>query len=643
MADMAESMFRSMEILMNKYSENLEYDKTVKATVVEAKKNDIEYICQYENIKITAYGEANKYKSGDVVYVTVPRDDWNNQLHIVNKEFNSTDSQTMYEPFKNIVNEEEFFNSKSQSYTVIANYKTTDLRDLKETKTAVFKGKSLTELFSGLYHYDVVGVRFKVNPRGLVKYNIVRSQNDSLNCTYGIRLKIYDEQSAGNISMKKILEYTSDDMFGNLYGFNDDMYQEVVFDISGLEVNSMTKMQMEFFEKGDFAASKSTEGITLFTYQQATKDGYIDLKETRVTFGIDSTKHSTNEIVIRYHSDDHLYYWAWPVEKNKKSIDYVVYNKDKHLDSSQIKLYYAINDSNEWSEITSAWYNGNDIVPPLEQLRQDKIRFKYRAKLINEGSYEDGETDSIYTWIESDEVSCQRYRLSESNLEDDQDVALTLRYQYSQNLNLTREWPESFTDVNKRVPTYETDKIHYVGFDNRLRTRTEAYSPHYIHAIWEPTEPMFRDITYLAGATITWRIPCPINTYEQKKIEYEKEGKTVSDVDRMTYLSNFFEQNLKTVIMPATEGREYCWGDSVTYEIDEDNNFCYLNLTHTFSSNFTYNPGLHKRYLTYAGLPETADPIMKDYFYLSWRFRVKEFYYKSMKYNTIKCVIKKGE
>lgn len=218
-----------------------------------------------------------------------------------------------------------------------------------------------------------------------------------------------------------------------------------------------------------------------------------------------------------------------------------------------------------------------------------------------------------------------------------------MQYQYSQNLNLTKVWPESFTETNKRVPLYETDKIYYVGYDNRLRTRAEAYSPHYIHAIWDPTEPMFKDTSYLAGATITWKIPCPVNSYEQKKIEYEKEGKTVSDSDRITYLSNFFEQNLKTVIMPATEGREYCWGDSVTYELDEDNNFCYLNLTHTFSSDFVYSPRLHKRYLTYAGLPETADPIMKDYFYLSWRFRIKEFYYNSMKYNTIKCVIKKGE
>lgn len=355
MADMAESMFRSMEILMDKYSENLEYDKTVKATIIEAKKNDIEYICQYENIKITAYGEANKYKSGDIVYVTVPKGDWKNQLHIVNKEFNSSNTQSMYDPFKNIVNEEEFFNSENQPYTVTANCKTTDLRDLKETKTAVFKDKSLTELFSGPYHYDVVGVRFKVNPKGLVKYNIVRSQNDSLNCTYGIRLKIYDEQSAGNISMKKILKYTSDDMFGNLYGFDDYMYQEVVFDISDLEVNSMTKMQMEFFEKGDFAASNSTEGITLFTYPQAEKDGIIELTEIRVTFGIDSTKHGTNEIVIRFHSDDHLYYWAWPIDKNKKSIDYVVYNKDKHLDSSQINLCYAINDSKEWSKVPEEW------------------------------------------------------------------------------------------------------------------------------------------------------------------------------------------------------------------------------------------------------------------------------------------------
>ena len=78
--NLANELFKAMDILMSKQLGNLEYDKTLICTIQnadEAKKG----IYQVTDgiTQFTAFSENTNYKAGNKVYVTVPKGDMANQ------------------------------------------------------------------------------------------------------------------------------------------------------------------------------------------------------------------------------------------------------------------------------------------------------------------------------------------------------------------------------------------------------------------------------------------------------------------------------------------------------------------------------------------------------------------------------------
>lgn len=641
MADIIDNVLEAINIMVNNKIKDLSYDKTIRAKIIEIEKD--KYICEYGEAVFDAYSTIGEYEVGDEVYVSIPMGDWGAQKNILNKARGTNIVSNVESPFEYIQKEQYFFNSGDSTYQVIANFNDEAKDDIEPSVTNVKLGKKSESISLYEYYlnspviYDTIGLSFNINPKGLSKYNVSKSAAERLNCTYGIRVAIYEDKA----EEAKIFEYTTEDMFGNLYGFDDDIYHEVAFDISKVNIGPNTKISLSLFENGDFGEMNSFNGVEPLRYR-GTKDGIIVLKDVRMFLGVNVKNYPSNYINIKLLSQDHSYFFGWSKDKslqykNEKLFKYCIYNKTKEVNADDIKLYYSYNDTGVWKacEEESEWGyipSGDSVkvTPSREGLLQDRIKFKFRVPSNYAVTAED---ESIKKWIESDEVECVRYLLNDSYIEQEQSTCLKLQYQYTDGYDLVNyanpsEASASHNPTGQRTsfePINEDDSIKYVGFDNILRSRVEAYSPHFIHALWEPEESILKEPTYLAGATITWKVPCPA-----------PRGETETD-------ESWFERNSKSVIMPAAIGLEISEDDDVKYYIDEVGHE-WLELKYTFSKDFEYTTNMSLRTLNTNRLPQDYwNTIRKDMSHLTWKFRVKEQYLSSMKNNIIYCTITQSQ
>lgn len=105
MADYAETLFQAVDILLNKKIEQIKFDQTIKATVIDTSKADIgEYLVSTGEAKFTAYSTETKYRENETVMVTIPQGDYNNQKIIIGKYVdNSNTPKAVITPFDSII------------------------------------------------------------------------------------------------------------------------------------------------------------------------------------------------------------------------------------------------------------------------------------------------------------------------------------------------------------------------------------------------------------------------------------------------------------------------------------------------------------------------------------------------------------
>ena len=105
MADYAETLFQAVDILLNKKIEQIKFDQTIKATVIDTSKADIgEYLVSTGEAKFIAYSTETKYRENETVMVTIPQGDYNNQKIIISEYVdNSNTPITVQTPFDSII------------------------------------------------------------------------------------------------------------------------------------------------------------------------------------------------------------------------------------------------------------------------------------------------------------------------------------------------------------------------------------------------------------------------------------------------------------------------------------------------------------------------------------------------------------
>lgn len=623
--DISDNLLGAVDLLLQKAITELNFDKTIQAEITE--RLDDGYKCASDNIVFTAYPTNTdiRYSVGDKVQILIPQGNMKDRLTIVSKIENIKDTDK-YNPFRHFVNQQLIFSEKN-SKSLKANEKT---QPYNSTFVNIFENRSISEYFNNHVLYDTIGIKFAINTSILGQYHDVL-KNSEYKSTYGIRIKIGNNHE---------YIYDTSQMFGNLYNGDGDIYHEVLFDIDNIQDSNIT---LQFFQNGDFI--EKTEDGTLSWFLGG-ENSIIAIKDIQVFLGNDASKHpESNAFIAKLMSADNLYYYSWNNNENSKEILYTILNQTREIPANYktlVKLQYKISSDKEWKEWE--YYNDDVIIPPQKLLREDKITFRYALELLT--------GEMIY----SNEIECEKWRIIDPRIAAEYKTAIRLEYMYTQGIDLTKPFSLNQKTASTSIGTYQdtTDTgIQYVGFENILKNQVEAFSPHYINMFWEPQDELLKG-DFLAGATISWKVPCPYSFEPERFDIKDADGNITSDTVNFNRLRDIFNQQLLTVLMPIKYNREfYIDRDNNAYApynslefVKDESGLYYAIISHTFGNNFVQNSTSHAlqtRSLNYSPLHDglETDRDIIDRQYLSQHFLVKEQYLKTMKNNKITCQIQK--
>lgn len=261
--NIAEALFKSIDLIAEKNLQNLTFDKTVRCTIVDAyEANNGLYIVTDGSTKFEAYTTDTSLKENEEVYVTIPQGDYNSQKLIVSKAV-AKDKQaiTWIPPGDAYIPIETLFTNGNEKETgLLANGLIQNILIGNTLENTQAIQEASEEFFQKLLSLDKTDAYYQEKYNAIVeefnlKVEIIKNSpkkiaNQSgfkklcisadfrtwlqskdfltIDGTYG--LKIYIKLYGSD--MLKVIYFTSDEMWGNPFKYEDFFTQEKVFDIS---------------------------------------------------------------------------------------------------------------------------------------------------------------------------------------------------------------------------------------------------------------------------------------------------------------------------------------------------------------------------------------------------------------------------
>ena len=239
MIDYAENLCEAMKIIFEKQIKQLSFDITIDATVVDATnaKNGI-YVVSHDGATFTAYSTDTSFKEKDVVMVTVPQGNYDNQKMIIGKQVDKDKGEkpiTYQSPFSQITNlSGNLIYGNIEEKGLLAN---DGIGKSENEQTAaqiilIKELKSSDNTLSEEYQsngYTRIGLRADFST-WLNEFNVV-SGNYGLILTLKFKNPdITDPEE--NSTITAIYTFDSSEFFGDIYNFETYYNQEAIFDIS---------------------------------------------------------------------------------------------------------------------------------------------------------------------------------------------------------------------------------------------------------------------------------------------------------------------------------------------------------------------------------------------------------------------------
>ena len=245
--ELQEKLLQAMDILNAKALDSVSYDKTILCTIENDKnKKDGKYEVSDGSIIFTAYSTDERYRNGDVVYVTIPQGNYENQKMIVGKK-----TSEIEKPFNFVTPFDSFFSmtgnlaATASSAGLVANDIVDKTKPMEECITyTTLLNKAITD--QDLINYTRLGI--KADFKSWIK-NAVRGN-------YGLEIILTTEKQ-GTVG-KDVAEGTytyfldSSSMYGNPYSFETFYNQEMVLDISDKDIGKVTNIKVNFYQAANF-------------------------------------------------------------------------------------------------------------------------------------------------------------------------------------------------------------------------------------------------------------------------------------------------------------------------------------------------------------------------------------------------------
>ena len=276
MIDYAENLCEAMKIILEKQIKQLSFDITIDATVVDATnaKNGM-YIVSHDGATFTAYSTDSSFKEKDVVMVTIPQGNYNNQKMIIGKQVDKNKEEkpiTYQSPFSQIINLsgnlvygnigeksllangglENPSEQESAQRILIKEFISDNTANLNDNQSILLEEYQTNG-------YTRLGLRADFST-WLNEFNVV-SGNYGLILT--LTFKNPDVVDSNNNNIQAIYTFDSNEFFGDIYNFETYYNQEAVFDISDYSDYFLQGIKLEAYQLDNF---KTSDG-TLLSYE----------------------------------------------------------------------------------------------------------------------------------------------------------------------------------------------------------------------------------------------------------------------------------------------------------------------------------------------------------------------------------------
>ena len=313
MSDFIESIFQSVDILIDKKLENLSYDTTIICTITDnTDKKDGKYRVTDGSVSFIAYSELTNYRIGDQVRVNIPQGDMTQQKFIIGKySTNENMSPIAYvSPTESVINVSGNLTANLGEFSIAANG---DIKN-KIIWNQTFSPENFRDLQSnGIYNILILKADFKT----------LMNEYKYISGTYGLRIDLLIRPAIdSNIRIKQTVELSNKDMFGNSYNYSIYTPQAKTFTISTAGI--IEGAEISLFQNGDFKNDKNI-------YVKPPL-GYDNIFIKNIEFGFGSNLKDIEDNSVKIYCQNSLKYNHDPHDNstNLKKIGLVWYNKDEN-------------------------------------------------------------------------------------------------------------------------------------------------------------------------------------------------------------------------------------------------------------------------------------------------------------------------
>ena len=311
MAINTENIFRAVEVITEKYINELQFDKTSVCKIVDNSKRDKGvYIVSDGSSEFEAYSENLSYSNNTQVDVMIPNGDYNQQKKIIGKHIVMDGESYIYTPpleyyvdiTNNLIPDE---GREIEEFSLLANGSVKEKLIYASTKKLNFVG------------YNRLGI--KADFMSWLKTLKVSSGH------YGLKIVINTEQTTtadGELLSNSYKFYLdSKDMYGNPYSFENYYTQEKLLSMASV-TGTITGFEVYFYQDKDFI----DENSIFIDYGDFIPSDNLFVKNIYVSMGYDYRQFDKDTVLL-YTLDSNTY--------NYKKADYV---NNKHLQMRCIQV-----------------------------------------------------------------------------------------------------------------------------------------------------------------------------------------------------------------------------------------------------------------------------------------------------------------
>ena len=311
--DYLESLFKGIDIILEKRLDEVSFDTTVICTITDASNSkNGEYRVTDGSVSYKAYSDVDSYVAGQQVRVSVPMGDFSQKKFIVGKYVTDNDSTpiTYVSPLNSVVNMSGNIVPLDQSAGLKANG---DLKNVVIWNQSMAESACADLQANGIYNTIILKADFKT----------LLSNYDLISGTYGLRLDLLVRPSVSSTGrIRRYIELSSKEMFGNPYAFSIFSTQAKTFSISTIGI--IEGIELSLYQNGDF----KDRSIGVIPVNTITND--IIVSNIELGFGSDIVDVEDNIVKIYTENDIHYKYHNPSNDTNVKKIGLLWYNKDEN-------------------------------------------------------------------------------------------------------------------------------------------------------------------------------------------------------------------------------------------------------------------------------------------------------------------------